>query len=97
MGSRLLRELFEGVASLGTVVLNEWSRGGRVLRAARLRALAFDRRLFGGLVLRTKSDNTGMGGRLLDRPGAFTRAPSQARTVLHGLVFGDRAVAAGIQ
>lgn len=86
-----------GVARLGTVVLNEWSRGGRVLRAARLRALASDRRLFGGLVLRTKRDNAGIRGRLLDRRGAFTREASQARRVLRGLVFGDRAVAAGVQ
>lgn len=98
LGSRLHRGLFKGVARLGTVILDEWSRGGRVFRAARLRALAFDRRLFGGLVLRTKRDNAGIRGRLLDRPGAFTRAPSQAKTVLRGLVLGDEAAAAvGIQ
>jgi hypothetical protein len=73
--------------------------GGRfldrfALRAARLRALAFDGRLFGGLVLRTKRNNAGIRGRLLYRPDAFTRTPSQAETVLRGLVLGDGAVAA---
>ena len=98
MGSRLLRRLSEGVARLGTVVLDEWSRGGHALRAARLRALTFDRRLFGGRVLRTKRDNAGIRGRLLGRFSAFTRPPSQAKMVLRGLVLGDGTVAAaGIQ
>ena len=98
LGSRLLRGLFEGGARLGTVVLDEWSRVGRVLRAARLRALAFDKRLFGGLILRTKRANAGIRGCLLDRPGAFTRTPSRAKTALRGLVLRDGAVAAaGIQ
>lgn len=97
LGSRLLRGLFEGVARLSTVVPNKWSRSRRVLRAIRLRALAFDRRLFGGLVLRTKRDNAGISRHFPDSPGAFTRAASQARTVLRSLVLGDRAVAAGVQ
>jgi hypothetical protein len=96
LGSRLLRGLCEGV--VGIVVLDQWNRGGSILRAARLRALTFDRRLFGGFALRTKRGNASICGRLLDRPGAFTRTPSQAKTVLRGLVLGDRAVAAaGIQ
>jgi hypothetical protein len=97
LASRLYPRLFEGVARLGTVVLDDWSCGGRVFGAARLRALAFDRRLFGGLILRTSRDNAGIRGRLVGRPGAFTRTPSQAKMVLRGLVIADGAVAAGIQ
>ena len=92
LSSRLLQGLFKGVARLDTVVLDEWSRGRGVLRAAQLRALAFDRRLFGRLVPRAR-DNARIRGRLLDRPCAFTRTPPQANMVLRGLVLGDGAIA----
>ena len=95
MGSRFLCGLSKGVAR---VVLDGWSRGGRGLRAARLRAFAFDGKLISGLVLRTKRDITGICGRLFYRPDAFTRTPSQVETVLRGLSLGDGVVAAaGIQ
>jgi hypothetical protein len=112
LGGGFLCGIFKGGAGFGTAVLDRWSRGGRGLRAARtggrlvlcwssfarLRALALDGELLGELVLRTKRDNAGIRGQLLDRPNSFTKAPSQTETVLRRLVLGEGAVAAaGIQ
>ena len=86
------------VVRAGTVAVGGRFLDSFALRAARLRALASDGRLFGGLVLRTKRDKPSIRGWLLCRISAFTRAPSQAETVLRGLVLGDGVVAAaGIQ
>jgi hypothetical protein len=92
LGSGLIRGLFEGVARFSRVVLDEWSRGRRVLETTRLRTLAFDR-LFGGIGLRTKRDSASIRTLFLDRPDAFTRTLSQAKMVLR-LILGDGAVAA---
>ncbi len=96
--SRLLYGRFEGVARLGTVLLDEWSRGRRVLRAALLQPHAFDRRFFSGLVFRAKRATAGIRRRLHDRPSAITRTLSQAKTILRGLVLSHGAVAnAGVR
>jgi hypothetical protein len=90
--SLVVRAVRAGTVAVGGRFLDRFA-----LREARLRALAFGR-LFGGLVFRTKRDNAGIHGRLRYRPDAFTRTPSQAETVLRGLVLGGGAVAAaGIQ
>ena len=67
-GSRLLRGCFKGVRRYGTVVLDGWRRGGRVLRAARTAALLFCGGFFDSLVIRTaKVGTVALWKRFLDR------------------------------